>query len=184
VDVAVALGALLSNFHGATEKNMGRKLFHPTWWNEYEHGGAWHRVKEAMRRDLEQTKNNFSLDAPDLNQDLRDTIKQATGAAPIPPPGRKTPPKSGEADTDRQQDTRQGRKNDNNGTLKPRPFDEIESPLSYGYAALMQYGSKYPYWDPTLEKTLRDEWTAGNPDEEWEEVAPFVRRGFEAPHGK
>jgi hypothetical protein len=51
----------------------------PKWYrDEYDNG--WDRVKTAFRNDWEQTKHDFgSKTAPDLNQDVPDTIKQATG---------------------------------------------------------------------------------------------------------
>ena len=64
---------------------MGTTRFQPSWWNEQQHGAAWKRVKEAMRRDWEQTKNDFTPGAPDLNQDVDDTIRQAAGKTPSPP---------------------------------------------------------------------------------------------------
>ena len=56
----------------------------PKWWkNDYESG--WDRVKAAFKRDWEQTKHDFGGDAPDLNQDVDDTVAQAVGKRPIPP---------------------------------------------------------------------------------------------------
>ena len=44
-------------------------------------------VKEALKRDLEQTKSDLGIKgAQDLNQDVGDTVKQATGKEPVPPP--------------------------------------------------------------------------------------------------
>ncbi|MDO9017846.1 MAG: hypothetical protein Q8S73_03550 [Deltaproteobacteria bacterium] len=64
----------------------------PQWWND-NHTSTWDRVKEALRRDWEQTKNDFSSESgADLNQDVGDTVKQATGAEPLPPPMVKTHP--------------------------------------------------------------------------------------------
>lgn len=157
---------------------MGSTSFHPSWWSEQKHGGAWQRVKEAMKRDLEQTKNDFTPGAPDLQQDVGDTINQAAGRVAMPSPGQKTPPSKGEAKNDMKQSMKDNKKN----IPKALPFDKVESPMSYGYAARMQYASKYPTWDDKLETTLRDEWTAGNPSQDWDDVAPYVRRGFDAPH--
>lgn len=56
----------------------------PRWWNQ-EHESAWERVKEAFRRDWEQTRHDFGGDAPDLDQDVDDTLSQALGKQPIPP---------------------------------------------------------------------------------------------------
>src|SRR5262245_5030020 len=57
----------------------------PKWWNK-EHDSAWERVKEAFRRDWEQTKHDFGGDAPDLDQNVDDTVAQAAGSRPVPPP--------------------------------------------------------------------------------------------------
>jgi hypothetical protein len=58
----------------------------PKWWTR-EHDSAWERVKEAFQRDWEQTKHDFGGDEPDLDQDVDDTVGQAVGSRPIPPPG-------------------------------------------------------------------------------------------------
>lgn len=51
----------------------------PIWWGA-EHESTWTRVKDALRRDWEQTKKDFGDDdAVDLNQGLGDTLKQAAG---------------------------------------------------------------------------------------------------------
>lgn len=53
------------------------------WKKEYESG--WDRTKEALRRDWEQTKHDFgSKTAPELNQDVSNTVKQAAGKESIP----------------------------------------------------------------------------------------------------
>ena len=51
----------------------------PKWYkDEYDNG--WQRVKAAFRNDWEQTKHDFgSKTAPDLNQDVPDTVRQAAG---------------------------------------------------------------------------------------------------------
>jgi len=59
----------------------------PTWWNS-EHESGWDRVRAAFRRDWEQTKHDFGGDAPDLNQNVNDTVRQAAGKQPAPPMGR------------------------------------------------------------------------------------------------
>ena len=52
----------------------------PTWYTN-EHDSAWDRVKAAFRNDWEQTKHDFGSDkARDLDQDVGDTVAQATGA--------------------------------------------------------------------------------------------------------
>jgi len=44
-------------------------------------------VKKALERDLEQTKHDLSFGkaGKDLDQDVDETVKQATGKQPIPP---------------------------------------------------------------------------------------------------
>lgn len=39
-------------------------------------------VKEALKNDWEQTKNDVGLDGQDLDQDVDDTVKQAAGSEP------------------------------------------------------------------------------------------------------
>jgi hypothetical protein len=63
---------------------MVQKVREPGWWNP-EHDSAWERVREAFRRDWEQTKHDFGGDEPDLKQSVGDTVSQAAGRQPIPP---------------------------------------------------------------------------------------------------
>lgn len=52
----------------------------PSWFTD-EHENGWNRVKQAFSNDWEQTKHDFgSKSARDLDQDVPDTIKQATGS--------------------------------------------------------------------------------------------------------
>ena len=60
-----------------TDKNK------PTWWTPT-HASAWDLMKGAMRRDWEQTKVDFGGAGKDLNQDASDTLRQASGEAPVP----------------------------------------------------------------------------------------------------
>lgn len=67
-------------------------LQRPQWWND-KHSSTWERVREALRRDWEQTKADFSSsDDADLNQNIGDTVKQGLGKEPIPPMSVKTRP--------------------------------------------------------------------------------------------
>lgn len=51
----------------------------PTWYTN-DTDSSWDRVKAAFRNDWEQTKHDFgSNTAPDLKQDVDDTVKQAAG---------------------------------------------------------------------------------------------------------
>jgi hypothetical protein len=50
----------------------------PSWWTR-EHDSAWDRIRDAFRRDWEQTKYDFGAGGRDLKQDIGDTIGQAVG---------------------------------------------------------------------------------------------------------
>jgi hypothetical protein len=58
----------------------------PSWWTN-ENDTAWDRVKEAFKRDWDQTKHDFGGKQPDTAQNVNDTVKQASGNQPIPPRG-------------------------------------------------------------------------------------------------
>ena len=63
----------------------------PQWWGTQQ-TSTWDRVKEALSRDWEQTKADFSNEyGKDLNQNATDTVKQAIGKEPIPAPNQKNP---------------------------------------------------------------------------------------------
>jgi len=153
---------------------MGTTQFQPSWWNEEKHGSAWQRVKEAMHRDWEQTKNDFGGKAPDLNQDVGDTVKQAVGADPVPPPSAKTPPSSAEL----KRAAKREAKAEMRGPVER--WNDVESRLAYGYAARSYYATMYPHWDDGLESELRNEWDKSKPEKAWDEVKHDVRRGFDA----
>ncbi|MFL5320033.1 MAG: hypothetical protein ACJ790_10300 [Myxococcaceae bacterium] len=44
------------------------------------------KVKEAFKRDWEQTKHDITRKGTDLNQNVGDTVKQAAGKEPVPGP--------------------------------------------------------------------------------------------------
>ncbi|HEV2453470.1 MAG TPA: hypothetical protein VGY98_04375 [Verrucomicrobiae bacterium] len=58
----------------------------PKWWTQ-ENDSAWERVKEAFKRDWDQTKHDFGAREPDTAQNVGNTVKQASGKEPIPPRG-------------------------------------------------------------------------------------------------
>lgn len=60
----------------------------PKWWNA-RNDSAWERVKAAFKRDWDQTKHDLGGHEPDTDQNVTDTLKQATGKEVIPP--RRTP---------------------------------------------------------------------------------------------
>lgn len=52
----------------------------PSWYTD-EHDKGWDRVKVAFANDWEQTRRDFgSKSARDLDQNVTDTVKQATGS--------------------------------------------------------------------------------------------------------
>ena len=61
----------------------------PKWWNP-EHESSFDRVKAAFKRDWDQTKHDFGGNEPDTDQNVGDTVKQASGKQPIPPRGQPT----------------------------------------------------------------------------------------------
>ena len=53
----------------------------PTWWNDAQMT-AWDRVKEAMRRDWQQTKHDIGMKSGHyLHQNAEDTVKQVRPSA-------------------------------------------------------------------------------------------------------
>jgi hypothetical protein len=136
---------------------MGTMRWQPAWWND-QYASGWDRVKEAMRRDWEQTKHDLSIKGGhELNQDLTDTVKQAAGKEAIPSNDRPNPPQViGE-------------------------WNDVELPYQYGYGARDRYGSSHTAWSRDLEDTLRKEWESGQsaPNNRWDDVKGYVRRGYE-----
>ena len=61
----------------------------PKWWTK-ENDSGWDRVKAAFKRDCDQTKHDFGSNQPDTDQNVDDTVKQASGKQPIPPRGQPT----------------------------------------------------------------------------------------------
>jgi hypothetical protein len=64
---------------------------HPTWWTGQE-DSIWDRIKQALKRDLEQTKADLSMPTGrELHQTALDTVKQALGLEPLPLPHQPNP---------------------------------------------------------------------------------------------
>jgi hypothetical protein len=140
---------------------MAQSNWHPTWYKP-EHASAWDRVKEAFRRDWQQTKHDLHAGGHELNQSVADTVKQAQGKEAIPVIDKANPPKViGDAD-----------------------WDQVDVPANYGYAARTQYGQQHTAWTTELESTLKTEWEKGDRDVKsgWENVRDHVRRGYEYNH--
>jgi hypothetical protein len=135
---------------------MGTMKWQPAWWNEH-HASAWERVKDAMHRDWEQTKNDVrAKSGQDLHQGVGDTVKQAAGKEPIPPGN---------------QPTRSNRAGS---------WEDAELPTAYGYAARDQY-REHTGWTTELESKLKGEWekARSTTGRGWDDVKGHVRRGYE-----
>ncbi|APR85456.1 Hypothetical protein A7982_10805 [Minicystis rosea] len=131
--------------------------WHPTWWSN-DDDDAWARVKEAIRRDWEQTKHDLHLPGGhELNQGASDTVRQALHRQPIPADDRPNPPKV-------------------IGT-----WDDIEGPVAYGYGARRRYGEQHPDWSERLEMDLRLEWEKGKQDlrRAWDDIKRHVQHGYD-----
>lgn len=121
---------------------------------------AWGKVKAAFRRDWQQTKHDFGGHEPNLNQQVGDTVSQATGAKPIPAGNVPTPhPSHSGSDTYN---------------------DKDEPAYQYGYAAYRHFGNEHgdqteANWDEQTEAELRREW---GDETEWERQREAVRRGW------
>ncbi len=64
---------------------------HPTWWTGQD-DSVWDRIKEALKRDWEQTKADLSIDTGrELRQSAVDTLRQALGLTPLPLPHQPNP---------------------------------------------------------------------------------------------
>lgn len=131
---------------------------HPHWWGT-QHTSTWDRVKEALARDWEQTKADFSNEyGKDLQQNVGDTVKQAIGTEPIPAPNQKTPhpPATREQHVAR--------------------WNADEPAIRYGYGASSHYQAD---WSDAIEAKLREEWTDLKSGRSWDEVKASVRYGWD-----
>jgi hypothetical protein len=69
--------------HDKDKESVTTASNNPRWWRE-DHTSAWTRIKEAMRRDWEQTKHDFSKKSgQELHQNVGDTVKQMAGKEPV-----------------------------------------------------------------------------------------------------
>ncbi len=126
---------------------------HPSWWT-HDHATSWDKVKEAFRRDWEQTKADLSKKAGhDLKQSVGDTVKQAAGKEAIPPKNAPNP--------------------------SPSNWDDFEPALQLGHAARKHYGAAHKSWSPDLEKHLQKDWDSVGSNRGWSDVQDYVRKGFD-----
>jgi hypothetical protein len=164
----------------------------PKWWDDDRNSG-WERVKAAFRRDWEQTKADLSggKKGEDLNQDVGDTMRQASGKQTIPGQHQANPMdaediekrvKKAEKEMDKQEKRyakeagkTADRMADDRGWDRWRTWEEAEVPLMYGYGA----SSFYADWDAESEQRMRDEWNDLHPDTDWDDVRDTVRTGWD-----
>ncbi len=135
--------------------STGNTQWHAPYWNAEKHGNAWDRAKEALKRDWSQTKADLHVDSgKKLRQGAGDTVKQAAGKEPLPAPNQPNPP----------------------------DFNKVEPAVSYGVGAREEYGQQFTAWDDTLETKLSKEWDPTKTGMKFDDVKPYVRRGWE--HGR
>jgi hypothetical protein len=130
----------------------------PRWWTK-DNSSAWDHVKEAMHRDWEQTKADFSKNAGhELNQQVGNTVKQAVGKDPVPPGNVPNP--------------------------KGADWNHVEPALRYGYGARSEYGQQHPAWDQALEGKLHADWDGLKSDQDWTQSKEYIKKGWEASNKK
>ena len=127
----------------------------PHYWQPDKHGASWANVKGAIERDWEQTCNDFGAGGRNLNQQVADTLKQASGSVVLPNLNEVNPPNL-------------------------RAWDQIEPAVRYGYGAREQYGAQFKDWDAKLERRLASEWDEGQTGQKFATVRPWVRHGWSA----
>jgi len=169
----------------------------PSWWND-QYTSDWDRVKEALRRDWEQTKADFKVGgAVDLNQNVVDTVKQAVGEQPVPPPAVKTRADTPAQVADRVEDQMKARleaqekfaeartdaavervRAEAKVAEAQRDWARAEEAMRYGFGARRQYADER-VWDDRFESRLRHEWTELKNGTTWEEARPYVRQGWD-----
>lgn len=154
----------------------------PHWWGD-SHTSGWDRVKEAMHRDWEQTRSDFSggKQGMDLNQGAGDTLAQAFGDRPIPAGDRPNPPNAhGVAKAARKQEKvalKLGQQTEQHiqGNDDLMLWEDAQRPVRFGYGAASHYTDE---WDDALEARLRQDWEQSYPGQSWDESRELARRGW------
>ena len=132
---------------------MATMRWKTTWLKDETHATGWDSDREALRRDWQQTKHDLHVGGHELNQNVKDTVKQMSGKEAIPPVTSPNPPKV------------------------IGDFDEAELPMEYGYGARRQFGSDR---FSNVEPQLRSEWDrTAQSHGRWDDVRDYVRRGYE-----
>lgn len=137
-------------------------MTNPKWWTN-EHTSAWDRVKDAMKRDWEQTKADFSSKrGTELDQHVGDTVKQAAGKQAIPAPSQPNATskdvKPGQAD---------------------QTWDRYADDYRFGTGARYQYGTDHAAWDQRLETKLKTDWDDLKTGRTWDDAKGRVRRAYD-----
>jgi hypothetical protein len=125
----------------------------PEWYTPAD-ASAWDRVKEALRRDWNQTKHDVHAGGHELNQKLGDTVAQARGQEALPRIDAPNPPKV------------------------IGSWEDAEVAIDFGYACRTHYGDEYPKWSHGLESRLKSDWKG---ERSWDSVKLYVRHGYEVP---
>ncbi len=130
--------------------------WHPSRWKNEVQGTAWDLVKEAMRRDWEQTKHDLGIGGHDLNQAAADTVLQAGGGQAVPPRDVPNAPTA-------------------------QVWDDVEPSFGFGYWAHREFGREHPRWDPEIECKLRAEWAAAQDkaSRDWDAIVRHVRQAYD-----
>lgn len=115
---------------------------------------GWERVREALRRDWEQTRHDLHVGGHELNQGVKDTLRQIAGRQTLPPIDRPNPPRI------------------------LGSFAEAEGPMRFGWSA--QHDEVEDRFS-LIEPQLRQQWEASphGRSSRWDDVRELVRRGFE-----
>lgn len=158
---------------------------YPSWWNAT-HTSTWETVKEALRRDWEQTRHDLSGGryGQDLNQDIDDTLDQMAGDQSIPPAGVPNPldgPELHDKVRHAQAEMRDVEADYEAGATDTadrlvRSWGRSEAPLRFGYLSALRFGSA---WSPAVERQLRSEWAQLSPTESWADVEADVRYAWD-----
>jgi len=143
----------MTHAHDTSAKN-------PSWWNDT-HSSGWERTKEALQRDWEQTKADFTDGGQELNQGADDTVKQAVGKQAIPSAG---VPNRDDVPAD--------------STSRRNDWSRMEPAVRYGYGARQHYGDSD--WNDDLEGKLRQDWDSSGSQGTWDQMKNAVKRGWQS----
>ncbi len=120
-------------------------------WSTVARSLEWAPIKEALRRDWEQTKHDLGLKwAADLNQNVGNTIAQAVSVEPIP--------------------TR-------HVANQPDVWSD-EAAIRFGYGCALSATYHQDEWNGSLERCLETDWHALATGRTWPDVRLAVRYGW------